>query len=57
MAVYCIVTLRPDPRQVTANLKGPIFVNTRTMQGRQMILLDERYHTRHALLGAEQATT
>jgi flagellar assembly factor FliW len=57
MAVYCIVTLRPDPREVTANLKGPIVINTRTMQGRQMILQDERYHTRHAILAARQAQT
>ena len=40
---------------MTANLKGPIIINTRTMQGRQMILQDERYHTRHAILAARQA--
>lgn len=54
MAVYCIVTLHPDPLKVTANLKGPIFINTRTMRARQLILVDERYHTKHAILAAGQ---
>jgi len=57
MAVYCIVTLHPVPQQVTANLKGPLFINTRTMQARQLILLDERYHTKHAILAAGQEKT
>lgn len=54
MALYCIVTLHPVPQKVTVNLKGPIFINTRTMKARQMILLDDRYHTRHAILAASQ---
>ena len=57
LAVYCIVTLSPVPQQVTANLKGPILINTRTQQARQMILVDERYHTKHSILAAGQAST
>ena len=56
MAIYCIVTLSPVPQQVTANLKGPIFINTRTQQARQMILVDERFHTKHSILAAGQAS-
>ena len=56
LAVYCIVTLSPVPQQVTTNLKGPILINTRTQQARQMILVDERYHTKHAILAAGQAS-
>jgi flagellar assembly factor FliW len=54
LALYCIVTLSPIPQQVTANLKGPILINTRTQQARQMILVDERYHTKHSILAAGQ---
>ena len=54
MAVYCIVTLSKVPQEVTVNLKGPIFLNTRTMNARQMILMDERYHTKHSIMGTSQ---
>ena len=50
MAVYCIVTLSTVPSEVTVNLKGPIFLNARTMMARQMILMDENYETKHSIL-------
>ena len=50
LAVYCIVTLSTVPEQVTANLGGPICLNTEKMLAKQMILVDERYHTKHPLL-------
>ena len=52
LAVYCIVTLSTDPRQVTANLRGPICINTESMQAKQMILVDERYHIKHSIMEA-----
>ena len=57
LEIYCIVTLSSVPEEVTANLKGPIAINTRTMTARQMILTDDRYTTKHSLLaaGKEQA--
>ena len=57
LAVYCIVTLSPVHQQVTANLKGPVLINTRTQQARQMILVDERYHTKHSILAAGQTSS
>ena len=54
LGMYCIVTLSPEPSRVTANLKGPIAINTKTMAARQMILVDERYTTKHSLLDASQ---
>lgn len=54
LEMYCIVTLSESPDQVTANLKGPIAINTRTMTARQLILMDDRYHTKHGLLAASQ---
>ena len=54
--VYCVVTLSNVPQDVTVNLKGPICINTQTMKGKQMILVDDRYQTRHSILEATQAT-
>lgn len=54
LEIYCIVTLSEVPERVTANLKGPIAINTRTMTARQLILVDDRYHTKHGLLATSQ---
>jgi len=54
IAVYCVVTLSKVPSEVTANLKGPICINTETMQGKQMILVDDQYHTKHSILATQQ---
>jgi len=56
LEVYCVVTLSSVPQDVTVNLKGPICINTQTMKGKQMILVDDRYQTRHSILEATQAT-
>ena len=50
-AILLIVTVRPDPRQTTANLKAPLFVNIRNRRGVQVIFDDARYSTRHPLWG------
>jgi flagellar assembly factor FliW len=54
LAIYCIVRLSPDSEQVSANLKGPICINTGTMRGKQMVLMDDRYRTRHYILAARK---
>ncbi len=54
LAVYCMVTLSKAPTDVTANLKGPVCINMRLMKAKQMILVDERYNTKHALMSAGQ---
>jgi flagellar assembly factor FliW len=56
LEVYCVVTLSKVPQEVTVNLKGPICINTQTMKGKQMILVDDRYQTKHSILEATQAT-
>lgn len=35
---------------LTTNLLGPLVVSTRSMRGRQLVLSDKRYSTRHRLL-------
>lgn len=55
-AILVIVTVRPDPRLTTANLKAPVFVNMRNRKGIQVILDDPRYSTRFPLWSEETAT-
>jgi len=50
LAIYCIVTMSEDPNKVTANLQGPIYLNSETKQAKQMILVDDRYGTKHPLI-------
>ncbi len=52
-AILLVVTVRPDPRQTTANLKAPLFVNIRNRRGVQVIFDDSRYSTRHPLWSEE----
>lgn len=48
-AILVLVTVRPDPRMTTANLKAPVFVNVRNRKGVQVIFDDARYSTRFPL--------
>lgn len=49
--VVTIVTIPPDqPMDLTTNLRGPLVVNVTEKLGRQVVLIDDRYHTKHFLL-------
>lgn len=48
--VLVIVVVREDPEQITANLQGPIILNSEKALGKQVVLLTDRYHTRHSIL-------
>lgn len=37
-AVFCVVTSHDEPRRLTANLLGPVVVNQRARQARQVVL-------------------
>ena len=41
--VLALVAIPKDPKKMTANLAGPLVVNTKTMQGRQIVLNIEQY--------------
>lgn len=43
LLLYAIVTIRPEFKKVTANLKGPIIINQKLRLGQQIILEDDRY--------------
>jgi flagellar assembly factor FliW len=46
--VFAIVTIRPDSN-MTVNLQGPLVVNRKSKLGRQAILSDPRWKTRHKI--------
>jgi flagellar assembly factor FliW len=48
--VLAIVTVPEDPMNLTANLRGPLVVNTNSKLAKQFVLIDDRYHTKHFLL-------
>ena len=53
LLMYSIVTLHTsDYLQATANLSGPILINLEKQLGKQLVLLDDRYSTKHRILTA-----
>lgn len=50
IAVYSIVVVPDDINQMTANLSGPIIINTKNRFGKQIVLEDNRYSTKHYIL-------
>jgi len=48
--VLCIVTVRREPRVLTANLQGPLVINAENRFGKQLILMEGGYSTRHPIL-------
>jgi flagellar assembly factor FliW len=48
--ILVVLVVSEDPGKITANLKGPLVLNPRTRQAKQVVLLDEQYGTRHPLL-------
>jgi len=55
-AILVIVTVRPDPRDTTANLKAPLFVNVRNRKGVQVIYDNPKYPTRFPLWAEEKSS-
>ena len=50
--VLCLLTVRRDAREVTANLLGPLVVNQRTRTGRQVVLAESGLPVRAPLVAA-----
>lgn len=48
-AILVIVTVREDPKETTANLKAPLFVNLRNRKGVQVIFDNQKLSTRFPL--------
>lgn len=49
---FAIVTIPENPEKMTANLQGPVIINRHSRIARQVISLNEKYHTKHAVLEA-----
>ena len=56
-AILVIVTVRPDPRMTTANLKAPLFVNLKNRKGVQVIFDNPRFSTRYPLWAEDEEGT
>ncbi len=48
--IFVIVTIPPDGRPMTANLQGPLVINRDTRAGKQAVLTDPRWKTKHDIL-------
>jgi flagellar assembly factor FliW len=48
--IFAIVTIPPDGSAMTANLQGPIVINRDNMTGKQGIVSDVRWNTRHDII-------
>ncbi len=54
LSMYVIVTLNRDPGKTTANLCGPILINSEKKIGKQLVLLDDTYSTKHPILKTDE---
>lgn len=51
IVLFVILTIPPgEPEKMTANLRGPVVVNQANRWGKQLVLTQSSYHTRHPLL-------
>jgi flagellar assembly factor FliW len=50
LITFSIVTIPENPRDMTANLQGPIIINPAKRIGKQAISLSDRYTVRHNIL-------
>lgn len=50
LIVFAIVTIPENPKDMTANLQGPIIINPVTKLGKQAISMSDRYKVRHRIL-------
>lgn len=49
VALFVVLTLRDTLEESTANLRGPIVINSREQKGKQIVLNNSDYHTKHTL--------
>jgi flagellar assembly factor FliW len=45
--VFAILTVPANPSEITVNLRAPIVVNAARGTAKQVVLLNDEYHTRH----------
>ncbi len=47
--VYCILTVSGEIKDITANLLAPIVINCDKNRGKQVVLAESKYNTKHRL--------
>jgi len=48
--ILTIVVIPLNPMDITTNLRGPLIINPENNKAKQLVLIDDRYHTKHFLL-------
>jgi flagellar assembly factor FliW len=48
--IFAVVTVPADGAPMTANLQGPLVINRDTRQGKQAIITDTRWKTKHDIM-------
>lgn len=48
--ILVIVSIPEDPMDMTANLKGPLVINPESRKATQLVLVTDRYQTRHPVM-------
>jgi flagellar assembly factor FliW len=51
---YVIMTIAKKPRDITANLQGPILINIENNRGKQLVLVNSNYRVQHSVLQAAE---
>ncbi len=49
VAIFVLLSLTGEVSQMTANLQGPIIINAKNRLGRQIVLKDSGYRTKHPI--------
>ncbi|HHW36009.1 MAG TPA: flagellar assembly protein FliW [Bacillales bacterium] len=50
LAIFSILTVQDPFHNTTANLRGPVVINTKAQLGKQIVLNDEKYTTKHFII-------
>ena len=50
LLIFAIVTIPTDPKEMTANLQGPILINPKNSIGRQAISLSDKYQSKQKII-------
>ena len=51
--VYCDPHVPRNPSEISVNLRAPLVINVARQLCKQVVLLNEEYHTRHFVNGPE----
>ena len=49
VATFVVLTVKEPFAETTANLQGPIIINSNKRKGKQLLLSDTDYQTKHAI--------